>query len=120
MDRWRGFLRRLRVLVQRREVEQELSDELRLHIELETKAGIARGLSPAAAHREALRRFGSVDEYTEEARDARGLNLLDELGRDTRHAFRLLARNPPFTLAAVLTLALGIGANSAIFSVVDG
>jgi putative ABC transport system permease protein len=119
MDRWRGLLRRLRVLVQRREVEQELSDELRLHIELETRAGVARGLSPAAARREAMRSFGSVDAYTEEARDARGLNLLDELARDTRHAFRLLARNPQFTLAAVLTLALGIGANSAIFSVVD-
>lgn len=119
MDWLRGLLRRLRVFVRRGAAERELDDEIRLHIELETAAGVARGLSPTAARRSALHGFGGVDRFKDEARDARGWSVLDELARDARVAVRMLRRSPQFTLAAVVTLALGIGANTAIFTVVD-
>ncbi|HUE77363.1 MAG TPA: ABC transporter permease, partial [Longimicrobiales bacterium] len=119
MDLLRGLMLRLRGLVRRSRVEEELDDELRFHIEMETEAGIRRGLSPGAARREALLKLGGVERYKEEARDARGLGPLEELGRDVRLSGRMLRKHPGFAAAAVLTLALGIGANTAIFSVVD-
>jgi putative ABC transport system permease protein len=119
MDRLRGLLRRLRAFVRSSEAERELNDELAFHIEMETSALIQRGHNEADARRQARHRFGAVDRFGEEARDARGFRLLDEVRQDVRVALRLGRRNPQFTVAAVLTLGIGIGASTAIFSVVD-
>ncbi len=100
--------------------DRELDEEIRHHLELETEEGIRAGLDPEQAKRRALAAFGGVAKHAEAARDARGTFLLDEVFRDVRFAFRGMRRNPAFAVVAILTLALGIGANTAIFSMVDG
>jgi len=111
--------RRLRALFRRNEVEQQLDDELRFHLDREIESNLASGLSEEQARLAAIRSFGSVDRSKEECRDARGVTLIEDLLRDVRYSTRLLIKNPTFTLIAVLTLALGIGANTAIFSLLD-
>jgi macrolide transport system ATP-binding/permease protein len=98
---------------------QELDDEIRAHIDLATQAGIDRGLSPEHARYAALREMGNTTCIKERAREADPLSWIESIVKDLRYATRSLARNPSFTSAAVLSLALGIGANSAIFSFVD-
>ena len=119
MDRIRGMSARLRGLWRRRDTERELADELRFHVDMETEAGTARGLSAEEARRRALVRFGGVERFREETRDERRINWWDEVRGDLRHGWRLLVSHPVFAGAAILTLALGTGANTAIFSVVN-
>jgi len=112
--------RRLRALFRGRDVDRDLDEEIRLHVELETEALMAReGLTREEARRRALVAFGGVERYREEHRDARGLRWLRELGQDIRFAVRTLRRTPGFTLSALLILALGIGAATAVFALAN-
>lgn len=116
MARW---LRRLGRLAFRRGVERDMDEELRLHLELEIADRVARGMPADAARRSALAEFGGVEHTKEAARDARGFRFLDDLTRDIRYAQRALGRTPVFTLAAVATIALGVGATAVVVSAVQ-
>jgi predicted permease len=111
--------RRLRSVFRRDDVESDLSDEIRLHLEMETEDLVRQGRTLAAARREAGVRLGGVDKTKEDCRDARGTRWLENLTRDLRHGFRGLARTPGYTAVAILSLALGTGANTAIFRLLD-
>src|SRR5580704_2280184 len=99
---------------------QELDEEIQAHLDLATQAGIERGLPPEEAAFAARRALGNVTRLKERAREADPLSWIGSIARDLRYSARSLARNRSFTIAAVFSLALGIGANSAIFSFVDG
>ena len=116
---FRGLRTRLRALVRRQAAALELDEEIRLHLELEAEQNRLRGMPPDEARRQAAIAFGGVDLAKESHRDALGIRWIEDSIADARFALRTLTRNPVLSGAAILTLALGIGANTAIFSVVN-
>jgi predicted permease len=114
-----SFGLKLRALFRRRRVERELDDEVQFHFEQQVAENRAAGMAPAAAQQAARRMIGGVAYIKDECRDARGLGWLDDAVQDLRYAFRTFRRAPGFVLAALLTLTIGIGANSTVFSIAD-
>jgi predicted permease len=118
LERWRYTIPlRLRRLLRRAQAERELDEELQFHLERQTADNIARGQSPEEARQAAIRQLNDMELRKEECRDMRGLNFIDHLVQDLRYGLRGLRKNPGFAILAVLVMALGTGANTAVFTV---
>lgn len=113
------LIRWCRALWRKDEMERELDEEVRYHLEREIELNLRDGMSPEEARAAALRAFGGVERAKEECREARGVRLIEDLWQDLRYGLRMLFKNPSFSLIAVSTLGVGIGASTAIFSVVN-
>jgi predicted permease len=119
MSRLTGWLYTLRSLLRRNEADREMADEIAFHIDRQTQKHEARGLSGEEARGRALREFGGVTRWREEARRARGSGVVDVVEQDLRMSLRSLRRDPAFVAMATITLALAIGANAAMFGIID-
>jgi putative ABC transport system permease protein len=118
MTRLRSLASRLAALFRKENLREEFDQELRVHVEMEIEQNLRRGMSPEQAHRAARLRIGGVDQAKEAWWDQRGLPALESLVQDLRYGLRALLRTPVYAAVAVLSLALGIGANTAMFTVI--
>ncbi len=114
---WHDLLLRLRALLVWRRVEHELDEELRFHIEMQTRKNVAGGMNAREAARRARVQFGGVEQAKEECRDARGIGWIETLLQDVRYALRGFRRTPGFALTVVATIALGLGLNTTLFTI---
>src|SRR5438552_17622297 len=111
---------RLRSLFRWAQADQELDDELREHLERKTEEYVAKGVAPEEARRRARLDLGGIEQTKEKCRDARRVNWIQDFFQDLHFGFRMLRKSPAFTMVAVLSLAVGVAANTAIFSVING